>query len=146
MSDHKGGGAEFCGALYGCSGHEAASRPQPGRGAGGGWPQGALQPWAQQDGWVNARWSGHVWTRTTELLYFVPSLSDRHVREGHPVRNLRQRRWAGGGEGECRHGTGGWEEPAGACRWQLLHGPGHQEGQRGRRRLGGGARCVQATS
>lgn len=83
MSDHKGGGAEFCGALYGCSGHEAASRPQPGRGAGGGWPQGALQPWAQQDGWVNARWSGHVWKRTTELLYFVPSLSltDMYVKD-----------------------------------------------------------------
>lgn len=55
MSDHQGGGAEFRRAVYGSGGHEAASCPQPGRGVGGGRPQGALQPRAEQDGWVDAR-------------------------------------------------------------------------------------------
>lgn len=52
MSDFQGGGARLHREVYDSCGHQGASCPQPGRGAGGGGPQGPLQPWTQQDGSV----------------------------------------------------------------------------------------------
>lgn len=55
MSDQQGGGARLHRAVYDRCGHQAASCPQPGRGAGGGGPQGPLQPRTQPDGSVGRR-------------------------------------------------------------------------------------------
>lgn len=52
MSDFQGGGARLHREVYDSRGHQGASRPQPGWGAGGGGPQGPLQPWTQPDGSV----------------------------------------------------------------------------------------------